>query len=360
MSTHARMSQMILNQSHAMSKLRNWVEKHWYAPSPGALNALLPLEGLYRHLVKKRAQAWRQGGRSPIHPKVPVIVVGNLNVGGSGKSPLVASLVRLLQQAGWQPGIVSRGYGGQAPSYPLRVDAQTPVGHSGDEPLMLALQTGVPVMVDPKRARAALALAEQGCDVIVADDGLQHWPLGRDIELLVLDAQRRAGNEHCLPVGPLREPLSRLQSVDWVIWNQPPSEADQAWLAPLTSVSVSHYQLKPLRWVNGAGEGHANCPFAAGTRVHALAGIGFPARFFAQLEAQGLDVIPHPLADHARMDQNTLNLAGDEPVIMTAKDRVKLLPWLNARHWTLEVEAQLTPEFSSAFLHRLCALRQAS
>lgn len=187
------------------------------------LALLRPLAALYRLAITRRAAAYRDGRRPVWRAEVPVVVVGNITLGGTGKSPLVAWLGRYLSEQGWRPGIVSRGYGGKAAGYPLRVLDDTPVAQCGDEPRMLARQTGLPVVVDPDRPRGARMLCELGCDILISDDGLQHLALGRDIELVVVDGARGFGNGHCLPAGPLREPLTRLAQVDALLINGEPA-----------------------------------------------------------------------------------------------------------------------------------------
>lgn len=336
-----------------MSKLRTWVEQHWYAQQPGCLASLLPLEKLYRYAMVRRQQAYAQGSRPSRHPGVPVIIVGNLHVGGGGKSPLVAALVQYFAQQGYKPGIVSRGYAGKASSYPQLVTQHSRVEEVGDEPLMLAQQTGLPVAVDPNRAAAAeLLVRQQQCNLIVSDDGLQHLGLARDIELVVIDAARGWGNGRCLPVGPLREPEERLLSVDWVILQSSSTEVMQPQTAVMPARLVNHlanpvqtYQLEFSGWRRGDGYWQANCPFSAGQKVNALAGISNPLKFFNQLSALNLQVNPRPLADHARLQAQDLLFTNADPVIMTAKDAVKLQPWLTQQHWVAEVSAKLAPEF---------------
>ena len=338
-------------------KLQQWVEQHWYARSPGALGLLAPLEALYCHTMQQRQQAYRQGKKPSSHPGVPVIIVGNLTVGGSGKSPVVAALAACFQRQGYQPGIISRGYGGKASHYPLLVTASSDPAEVGDEPLMLAQQTGLPVAVDPNRPEAARLLVEQGCNLLLADDGLQHLALERDIELVVLDGARGLGNGHCLPVGPLREASSRLNTVDFILCQgelKVPLPAD----CPAADERWINYHLQQTGWRCGDGQTQTAMPFKSGQQVHALAGIGNPQRFFDQLRQQGLDVIEHPLKDHAAMDASLLNLPGEQPILMTAKDAVKLKPWLNTRHWVVEVQADLPQTLLDALQYKLNTLQQ--
>lgn len=366
-----------------MNSLANWLVKRWYAASPGALKLLLPLEKLFIFLAQRRRQAYITGKKLSYQSPVPVIIVGNLHVGGSGKSPIVAALAKHLTSLGYKCGIVSRGYGGKAASYPVFVTPNSNASQVGDEPLMLAQQTGLPVAVSPKRPEAAQLLIEKGCNLILADDGLQHYALQRHLELVVLDAQRGWGNNHCLPVGPLREPAQRLAEVDWLLIQQPAinktahldNPAAPPFLTPqLPQVPLKHppvnYALAVSHWRNLAGAVRENLPFAAGQQVNALAAISQPEKFFAQLESLGLKVSRHPKADHAPLNQQDLNLAANQlPLVITAKDAVKFLPLITAAKlapakqeeilantWVLEVTAQLPPEFLQQLEARLSKL----
>ncbi|MDR9439441.1 MAG: tetraacyldisaccharide 4'-kinase [Halomonas sp.] len=297
------------------------------------LVALRPLEALYRLAVRRRAAAFASGRRAVWQAPVPVIVVGNITLGGTGKSPLVAWLARFLAERGWSPGILSRGYGGRSERYPLLLEADTPVTACGDEPRMLADQTGVPVVVDPDRARGARRLLAAGCDILIGDDGLQHLALGRDLELVVVDGRRGFGNGHCLPAGPLREPLARLAGVDAVVINGEPAFEAPAGAHGMTLVPSAWRRLG-----DGAQLPPSPPPFTG--PAHALAGIGHPARFFATLEALGVEPIPHAFADHHRFTAADLAFADHRPVVMTAKDAVKCRELAPVDSWVLEVEAR--------------------
>lgn len=313
------------------------------------LVALRPLEVLYRWAVARRAAAYAEGRKATWRAPVPVIVVGNLTLGGTGKSPLVAWLAGHLAERGLRPGILSRGYGGDSDAYPLLVDDATPASRCGDEPRMLADQTGVPVVVDPDRPRGARRLLEAGCDILVGDDGLQHLALARDLELVVVDGARGFGNSRCLPAGPLREPLSRLASVDAVVVNGEPRAA-----LPVPARSMA---LVPAAWRRlGDGARHAvEAPPFTGP-VHAVAGIGRPARFFETLAALGVEAIPHPFADHHAYRAEELDFGDDRPLVMTAKDAVKCRGLAPAESWVLEVAAEPEPAFVAWLDARLAAL----
>ncbi|OPX55960.1 tetraacyldisaccharide 4'-kinase [Oceanospirillum multiglobuliferum] len=309
------------------------LEQAWYNHARWPL-LLQPLEQLYLKLSaqdqrKKQAQQWQA--------PVPVLIVGNITVGGTGKSPLVATLVDYLRSKGWKPGIVSRGYGGKSSEYPLSVTTASDPKIAGDEPVMLA-QLGCPVVVDPKRSTAAQSLlAEHDCDLIISDDGLQHLALGRDIELVVIDAARGLGNGHCLPVGPLREPKSRLQQVDYIFANgaEHTSQLEGQTLHPM--------QLKPTQWRQPASQAtYPIQPLPFNESVQALAGIGNPERFFNTLRQLGLTVTGRPYPDHYQFQAQ--DLVSTEPLLMTAKDAVKCQAWLGAQHWVLDVRAHIATE----------------
>jgi tetraacyldisaccharide 4'-kinase len=314
------------------------------------LRLLRPLESLYRLVVARRVAAYRSGRRGVWRAGVPVIVVGNLTLGGTGKSPMVAWLGRHLAERGWRPGIVSRGYGGSATDYPLCVTETTPVECCGDEPRMLARQTGLPVVVDPDRPRGARALVEAGCDILISDDGLQHLALGRDLELVVVDGQRGFGNGRCLPAGPLREPLARLEEVDAVLINGTPTfdMPGRGWT----------FRLAPLQWralQDGSCFPLVPLPFSG--PVHAVAGIGNPDRFFATLAEMGIVARPHALADHHHFAAGDIVFDDGLPVVMTAKDAEKCQRFASPNSWVLDVEAQPDAGFPAWLDSRLEALR---
>lgn len=317
------------------------------------LGLLGPLEALYRAAVARRAARYAAGRKPVWRAPIPVIVIGNITLGGTGKSPLTAWLAGWLAARGWRPGIVSRGYGGRSADYPLRVSAETPASDCGDEPLMLAEQSGVPVVVDPDRPRGARALIDAGCDILLSDDGLQHLALGRDIELVVVDGRRGLGNRRCLPAGPLREPAERLSRVDAVLINGEHG-------SPTTPPGY-RMRLTPQRWHHlASGERHALRPLPFAAAVHGVAGIGHPQRFFASLAALGLEVEPHVFADHHHYRAAELAFDDERPVVMTAKDAVKCRAMNDPRHWALEVEAEPDAAFITWLETRLAALAGTS
>ena len=293
--------------------------------------SLLPIAALYGAVCQRRRRYLTARAR-PLD--VPVLIVGNIFVGGTGKTPLVHWLIEELRRRGHRPGIVSRGYGGQAREWPQYVQADSDPHLVGDEPVLLAQRTAQPVMVAPDRVTAAQRLIdEHGCDVIVADDGLQHYRLHRDAEIIVVDAARQLGNARLLPAGPLREPRTRLDEVDLVIAN-----------GGACAVTPYGFKLTPLDAVNlltGARRSLTVRDFPVGVR--AVAGIGNPRRFFDMLEERGLDIRSRAFPDHHRFTAADLSWgAADQPLLMTEKDAVKCRSFATTDHWYVPVAAELS------------------
>jgi tetraacyldisaccharide 4'-kinase len=332
-----------------MSGAQRWLERAWYGREPLAV-LLIPLSWLFGAIVALRRLAYRLGVFRSHRIGRPVIVVGNLTVGGSGKTPLTVHLVRRLQAHGLRVGVVSRGYGGTAEA-PLRVDAATSPDLAGDEPVLIAARTGAPVVVARDRVAAAALLAPD-VDVVVADDGLQHYRLARDLELVVVDGRRGFGNGRLLPAGPLREPTSRAGRAGAIVFNGGAGEGGSGRPTGVSDPPRVTMRLEPTDVV-ALGDG-ARAPLAgwAGRRVHAVAGIGDPERFFASLAAAGLDVVRHPFPDHASYSRGDLEFGDDLPVLMTEKDAVKCRAFAAPRHHYLEV----TAAFGAADADRLDAL----
>lgn len=274
---------------------------------------------------------------------VPVAVVGNISVGGSGKTPLIIALVKALNKLGYTAGVVSRGYGGAASAYPLRVTTGTPVDQSGDEPLLIAQSCGCPVVVDPDRVRAVeFLLHETSCDIVLSDDGLQHYRLHRDIEIAVVDATRGLGNGRMLPSGALRESPSRLSQVDFVVLNG--SGADIA--AEIGLVGAHQIELQALGLRNIAS--NLIVPVNAwegGVKVHAVCGIGHPERFAQTLKELGFEVILSSVNDHQHLSDDDLEFGDDLPMIITSKDAVKYRGVIPDNLWVLEVEMSISEDF---------------
>ena len=322
----------------------------WYQGHP-ALLLLRPLEWLYRAVVQRKRQRFLAGQSPSYRAPVPVIVVGNITVGGTGKTPLILYLIDHCRARGLRVGVVSRGYGAQPPSVPWRVTAEQSAEEAGDEPLLLVQRSGVALMIDPDRARAVQALlSAEPLDLILCDDGLQHYRLARDLELVLIDAVRGLGNGRCLPAGPLREPQARLQSVDAVLFNG----------ASADSAEGFGFTLQPTALVNVAsGERQSLDVFAPGQAVHAVAGIGNPQRFFRTLEALNWRPIAHAFADHATYSAASLEFSPSLPLLMTEKDAVKCRAFAQPDWWYLAVDARPSPAFSAWLDGQLDALLAA-
>lgn len=341
--------------------MRAWLEREWQRLGGGAL-VFLPLAAAFRLVSAARRGLYRAGILRSWKAPVPVIVVGNITAGGTGKTPLVIAVVEALARAGRRAGVVSRGYGRVPPTDAdphgvVRVlpGIATPE-HFGDEPVLIARRTGVPVYLSPDRPAAARALlaAHPEVDVLVSDDGLQHYALGRDVEIAVIDGERGFGNGLPLPSGPLREPVSRLREVDCAVVNGGYSDRVGA---PRQFAMA----LAGERFVSFSGEELAPAEFALasrGRRVVAVAGIGNPSRFFAHLGRLGVAADRRPFPDHFHFQPGDLRLPGAEIVVMTEKDAVKCAAFADARMWFLRVEAALPPEFDAFLLERLAARKK--
>ena len=315
--------------------------RHW--SRRGAIAWLLwPASLLFGMAVFLRRLSYRLRLLKSHDAGLPVIVVGNLSVGGSGKTPLVLRIVEILKEQGWKPGVVSRGYGGKAQA-PREATIASDPAEVGDEPMLLARRSGCPVWVAPDRPAACRALRAQHpeCDVIVSDDGLQHYPMRRALEICVLD-ERALGNGFLLPAGPLREPRARLRSVDAVVVHGESAE-------PGYRMALEGDKL--VRFTD-ARDVRAAKSFA-GQRVHAVAGIGDPRRFFLQLARFGLKLVPHPFPDHHAFRAEDLAFGDADPVVMTEKDAVKCKRFAQAHFWVFPVGAALDPAFQRWLLEKL-------
>ncbi len=319
-------------------------ERHWYRLSALSI-ALWPLSLVYRALVALRRYAYRSGALRALRLPVPVIVVGNLVVGGTGKTPLVLALAAMLQKNGRKPGIVSRGYRGAARA-PMEVDANSAANLVGDEPLLLARASGCPVWIGRDRAAAAQGLLglHPECDVLILDDGLQHYRLARDIEIAVED-ERAAGNGLLLPAGPLREPLSRRVDA-WVVNSAPAGGRSNAFRMDLRGDRFRSL-CEPL-------PGTLASAFY-GKKLHAVAGIGNPQRFFDHLARLGLASVNHAFPDHHAYSAVELDFEQCEALLMTEKDAVKCESFAREHWYALQVEAELAPAFFDFILAKLRA-----
>lgn len=325
----------------------------WYGKHHPVSLLLTPLSWLFCTGTRIRRLAYRRGWLTQYKMSVPIIIVGNITVGGTGKTPLVIWLSHFLKQQGYFPGIVSRGYGGQATHWPQYVTSNSDPQVVGDEALLLARRTGCPVTVAPQRVAAVEALLSQHpCNVIISDDGLQHYHLQRDIEIAVLDDIRRYGNRRCLPAGPLREPLPRLSDIDFFV-------TKGAVLRDHFSVQEfpMHYDIKPLCHVKGQKSERLLSVFR-GRSVHALAGIGHPERFFTRLRDNGLKLSCHSFPDHHFYKQEDIHFDDGLPVIMTEKDAVKCQTIAGIEHWYLPIEARLPTLFGERLLQKIRRIQQ--
>lgn len=294
---------------------------------------LLPFSWLYRSIISIRRTLYRLNLKKTTHFPVPIIVIGNITVGGTGKTPLVIYLAEYLKQQGWRPGIVSRGYGGHASLQSVKLESDP--RQVGDEPLLLAQKTGCPMVIGKDRVAAVkMLLAQSDCNIILSDDGLQHLALGRDLEIAVIDGQRRHGNGFCLPAGPLREPVSRLKTVDFIVSNGPAKSGE--W--PMQLVPSQIYSLiNPTETLTPQS--------LQGQTIHAVAGIGNPQRFFKTLTDLGFKIIPHAFPDHYAFQAKDIDFGPDATVIMTEKDATKCHSFADSRHWALAIHAELPIPF---------------
>lgn len=324
--------------------MKRWLERRWYSAESPPL-VLQPLAALYGRVADRIAASKRaQAVRLP----APVVVVGNISVGGTGKTPVTLWLVEQAVALGFRPGVISRGYGGRAAAYPLRVTASTDPAECGDEPALIARRSGVPVAVAPDRVAAARRLIEQdGVDLLIADDGLQHYRLARDLEFCVIDGTRGLGNGARLPAGPLREPAARLTGVDAVIVNGPLHAALPAHGRPQLTMQLGIDRAQAL----DSGELRPLSAFS-GQTLHAVAGIGHPQRFFDALTAAGLVVIPQPFPDHHRFVAADLAFGDTAPVLMTEKDAVKCAAFARPGLWYVPAEARIG-EADTALVQKL-------
>lgn len=330
--------------------LEQFMLRAWYTGRRW-LVLLRPLSALYCHAVSRRRKQFQEHSAHVWRPPVPLIVIGNITLGGTGKTPMCIWLIDYLKSLGLRPGLISRGYGATPQALPWLLDpARDDAAAVGDEPLLVARRCAVPVVIDPDRPRAARHLVEQaGVDIIVSDDGLQHYRLGRDIEILMIDAARGLGNRRCLPEGPLREPASRVASVDFVVCNGATSDTQSGYgmiLKPVALVNLcTGERIQPQEW----GEQR---------QVIAVAGIGNPERFFIALEQLSFDPVRHVFADHARYSASSfVDFDPDQPLIMTEKDAIKCSAFARPNWWYLGVEASMSDAFAAALQQRLDALR---
>lgn len=327
--------------SRLRARITTWLERRWYGdrrPNP----LLRALAALFERIARARRRAFLSGARPAERAGVPVIVVGNLAVGGAGKTPLTVALVQALRQRGFRPGVISRGYG-RRDTRARRVGPGDTPQDAGDEPLMIARCSGAPVAVAARRIEAARLLVESGeVDVLIADDGLQHYALARDIEILVIDGRRRLGNGLLLPAGPLREPAERAAACDFTVVNGGSPAAGEV------PMRLELAQAVALR----GGRSRPLAEFRDGP-VHAVAGIADPERFFIALRGAGLAPVPHPFPDHHPFTAADLAFGDGRPVLMTEKDAVKCADIAAENVWMVPAHAVLPESFFDALAARL-------
>ena len=321
------------------------LDQYWYSKNPVAI-FLWPISFVFYLLSFLRRLAYKFRLFKSVTVAKPVIVVGNISVGGTGKTPLIIELSRMLISWGYKVGVISRGYGGHGP-WPHQLDDISTAESSGDEPVQIFQRTGVPVVVGPDRiADAQMLIDNNEIDILLADDGMQHYRLNRDLELIVIDAERQFGNGFMLPAGPLREPVSRLKQSGWAIFNAGNETGDQGYA----------FKIVPTVVKNLASAEEENIAFFQEKTVHAVAGIGNPQRFFRMLRDNGLNVMEHAFPDHYVYRANDLQFNDSHPVLMTEKDSVKCKNFNNNKLWFVAIDIQLSESFTNDFKQKVTEL----
>lgn len=329
----------------------NLLSDAWYKKARW-VHCLRPLSAVFGLISNLRRNYYQQSDKA-YTSKYPLIVVGNLTAGGTGKTPLVIYLAQKLREKGYSPGIVSRGYGSKAPSYPFAVSPQTSFREAGEEPLMIARHTQCPVIIDPDRVSAVKMLEQRyPCDIIISDDGMQHYKLNRTLEIAVIDGLRGFGNGLLLPAGPLREKPARLDQVGLIVCNGEPRHpvSDRAYLMTLDATHMVHLIDNKSLSVNDK-----NLTEIKAKKVHALAGIGNPERFFNSLCNSGFDIITHIFRDHHIYTKQDITFPDELDVVMTEKDATKCRELASQKHWFLKVAARLPDDFIDKVINKISA-----
>ncbi len=332
--------------------LSNWFPSQWSKWTPWHI-ILLPIAWVFAGIVSVRRYLYKVGVLDSHTLPVPVVVVGNINVGGAGKTPLVIYLVGQLKAQGFKPGVISRGYLGAA-NTSVSVTKESKVGDVGDEPMLIAQRANCPVFIGRDRVATAQALLNNHpeCNIMISDDGLQHYRLGRDFEIVVVDGKVGFGNKASLPAGPLRESVSRLDIVDLVVVNG-------AWravypLEALTKANVAHMKLNSGEFYNLIDNGLAgNATLFASKTITAVAGIGNPSRFFEQLKKEGLTFEQKVFPDHHAFKAEDFECIDSDVILMTEKDAVKCQSFAKANYWALPVSATLSGSIITQIMNAL-------
>ena len=319
-----------------LDKLAKKIQQGWSEPNL-VTYLLLPLSMFYRLIMSLRKLFYKKGLFGVYQAEIPVVVVGNISVGGTGKTPLTMAIVERARMLGFKPGVISRGYGGQALEWPQIVEPETSAHFVGDEAVLIARQAACPVVVAPNRGEAInLLLANNDCDIIFSDDGLQHYALDRDVEIAVIDKQRRHLNNFCLPAGPLRESTNRLLTVDIILNHVSPNDLDKDFIAS----SENLFRLRQTGFKSVVNDQEQI--LVKNKTIHAVAGIGHPIRFFRQLRALGLNIVEHSFPDHHRYSIEDFQFSDDDSaIIMTAKDAVKCIAFAKPDWLYLAVEVEM-------------------
>ncbi len=327
-----------MSLKHA-SRLQAYIEKRWYG-KPGILLALSPLEWVFSRVANKRKTIQK---RAAYACDVPLVVVGNISVGGTGKTPTIIALIKYLQRRGMKPGVVSRGYG-RTSEATVVVTEQSECDDVGDEPLLIYLATNTPVAVAADRKQSIDLLVSQGCNLILADDGLQHYAMARDKEIVVVDGERMFGNGHLLPVGPLREHPTRLNEADWVLVNFPEQKEKSIDLdvsSPVYPISIKVTGLTRI----ATGEKYPLEHLARFENIVAIVGLGNPNKFFHSLDTLGVRYERKVFPDHHRYSADDFASMKDKTILMTEKDAVKCKKYVGGDAYCLNVEMQIPMVF---------------
>lgn len=324
------------------------IQRSWYRTFSVVTLLLLPLSVLFCAIVAVRRALYNFGVLRQKKLPVPVVVIGNISVGGTGKTPLVIAIVQYLKSKNYNPGVVSRGYGGQSRQWPQSVTSKSDPAAVGDEAVLIAGRCGCPVSVGPDRVKAAeTLLQDHQCNIIVSDDGLQHLALQRDIEIVVIDGERRFGNGLCLPAGPLRELTSRMNHAQIIVSNGHERANEQK----MQLVGNAFQNIRKSGSTLSAAE-------LAGKHVHAVSGIGNNERFFRTLESMNINIMRHAFPDHFIYSAKDIDFADELPIIMTEKDAVKCRQFASDNAWFLKIDAKLNEDFYNKFDRLLANLNQ--